>query len=240
MWFVAELSMLTIAAAMVLLPILLYMEAPYGKFYRNGFGYKVNGKFGWFVFESVPWIIFLRCWNLEGIRFYFVVCWLIHYINRSVIYTIRAPNMNPIAISAVMGAILFNLINGYTNTTHVMHNDYHGWHRDVRFYIGSFLFWTGMAINIRSDNILFEIKKTKKGYQIPVSFLYDFISCPNYFGEILEWLGWAVMTWSLPGIAFFIFTCSNLIPRAFKTHQWYLVKFKDYPVVRKRIFPFVM
>ena len=31
-------------------------------------------------------------------------------------------------------------------------------------------------------------------------------SCPNYLGEILEWLGWAVATWSSCGLAFMLFT----------------------------------
>jgi protein-S-isoprenylcysteine O-methyltransferase Ste14 len=226
-----------ILAGLLLFPILTVIEAPYGKFYRSGFGLQVNGKLGWFVFESIPWISFLRCLDLKGIKLYFVGCWMIHYINRSIIYTYRAPSVKPTAISAVLGAILFNIVNGYTNTNLLIHTEY--WSIDLRIYVGSLLFWAGFYINIRSDNILFALKAKGKGYQIPHSFLYEFISCPNYFGEILEWLGWAVMTWSLPGFAFFVFTCSNLIPRALKTHVWYSNTFKNYPN-RKAIIPYLL
>jgi len=61
------------------------------------------------------------------------------------------------------------------------------------------------------------------------------ISCPNYFGEIIEWFGWAIATWSLAGLAFAIFTFSNLVPRALAHHRWYLSKFPNYPKKRRAI-----
>jgi len=53
-------------------------------------------------------------------------------------------------------------------------------------------------------------KKNKKEYSIPRGGLFELISSPNYFGEIIEWTGWAVLTWSLPGLAFAVFTFANL------------------------------
>jgi steroid 5-alpha reductase family enzyme len=29
-----------------------------------------------------------------------------------------------------------------------------------------------------------------------------FISCPNHFGEIIEWIGFAVIAWNLPALSF--------------------------------------
>ena len=40
------------------------------------------------------------------------------------------------------------------------------------------------------------------GYKIPVGGLFRWVSSPNYFGELLEWTGWAIATWSIPGVAF--------------------------------------
>jgi len=70
--------------------------------------------------------------------------------------------------------------------------------------------------------------------------MYRYVSCPNYLGEILEWAAWAVLTWSLVGLVFAIWTGANLIPRALAHHKWYQEKFPDYPKDRKAIIPFLL
>jgi len=65
------------------------------------------------------------------------------------------------------------------------------------------------------------------------------VASPNYFGEIVEWTGWALATWSLPGLAFALFTMANLVPRAHANRVWYIDTFPDYPRQRKRVIPFV-
>jgi protein-S-isoprenylcysteine O-methyltransferase Ste14 len=67
--------------------------------------------------------------------------------------------------------------------------------------------------------------------------LYRWISCPNYLGEIVEWSGWALATWSLPGLAFAVWTAANLAPRAHSHHLWYREHFEDYPPQRKALLP---
>ena len=66
---------------------------------------------------------------------------------------------------------------------------------------GIIIFFIGAYINIKSDEILFSLRKENSGYKIPKTFMYKYISCPNYFGEIIEWLGFAIMTWSFPATA---------------------------------------
>ena len=56
---------------------------------------------------------------------------------------------------------------------------------------------------------------------------------------MIEWLGFAVMTFSIPGFVFFIWTVANLLPRAIATHKWYKEKFDDYPSKRKILIPFI-
>ena len=56
-------------------------------------------------------------------------------------------------------------------------------------------------------------------------------------GEIIEWIGWAILTWSLSGFVFAIWTIANLVPRAFTHHKWYQENFSDYPKNRKAIIP---
>jgi 3-oxo-5-alpha-steroid 4-dehydrogenase 1 len=140
-------------------------------------------------------------------------------------------------------ALLFNTINGYVNGKYLFHLApvYPlSWFYDPRFMTGAILFITGMVINIYSDHILRNLRKSEKNeYRIPYRGLFKYISCPNYFGEIIEWMGWALATWSIPGLAFAVFTFANLVPRAFANHRWYRSKFPDYPEERKAIIPFI-
>ena len=96
-------------------------------------------------------------------------------------------------------------------------------------------------MNISSDNILIQIKSENKGYQIPHGLFYRYVSCPNYLGEILEWIGFAIICYSIPALLFVIWTIANLLPRALANHKWYKLKFKDeYPKNRKAILPFII
>ena len=70
--------------------------------------------------------------------------------------------------------------------------------------------------------------------------MFERVSCPNYFGEILEWLGWAIATWSPAGLAFFVWTVANLTPRAIAHHKWYKDEFENYPDERKALIPFLV
>ena len=102
------------------------------------------------------------------------------------------------------------------------------------------LFFSGMVINIKSDDILIKLRKNNgEGYYSPQGFLYRYISCPNYFGEIIEWLGWAILTLSPSGLVFFIWTFANLVPRARSNHNWSKSNILNYPKNRKAIFPYI-
>ena len=95
-----------------------------------------------------------------------------------------------------------------------------------------------MYLNVKSDNLLLALRARKKsGYGIPYSGGFNAVSCPSYLGEIIEWIGWAVLTWSTAGAAFAVYTMANLIPRAINHHHWYRSKFTDYPSERKVIIP---
>ncbi|MGD0340994.1 MAG: 3-oxo-5-alpha-steroid 4-dehydrogenase, partial [Bacteroidales bacterium] len=103
------------------------------------------------------------------------------------------------------------------------------------------LFIAGFYINKTADEKLRKLRAgSPQEYMIPKGWLFRFISCPHYFGEMIEWGGWAMATWSLPGFAFFIFTVANLFPRAILSHRWYKANFKEYPSGRKAIIPFIL
>ncbi|CAG8553571.1 11136_t:CDS:2 [Paraglomus occultum] len=174
--------------------LLYFLYAPYGKFQSDWVIPNIPGKPGW---------VFMEIWSPLIFLYYFLAppsnpntpaqiilgtLWMVHYVNRVVIYTYRAPGISPMNLSTILCGMMFNVINGYSNAR-----------------------------------------------------LYKYISCPTYFGETVEWIGFAIAAWySPPAILFAFTTPSNLFPRAQRTHRWYLQKFKeDYPRERKAVIPFV-
>ncbi|KAL0628915.1 LOW QUALITY PROTEIN: 3-oxo-5-alpha-steroid 4-dehydrogenase 1 [Plecturocebus cupreus] len=85
----------------------------------------------------------------------------------------------------------------------------------------SFGLWlTGMLINIHSDHILRNLRKPgDTGYKIPRGGLFEYVTAANYFGEIVEWGGYALASWSVEGAAFAFFTFCFLSSRAKGHHH---------------------
>jgi 3-oxo-5-alpha-steroid 4-dehydrogenase 1 len=77
-------------------------------------------------------------------------------------------------------------------------------------------------------------------YKVPYGGLFKWVSCPQYFGEILSFVGFAVMTWNLGAVFVLAMTAGNLIPRARYTHKWFHKNFENYPAERKAIIPFIL
>ncbi|MBT8044435.1 MAG: 3-oxo-5-alpha-steroid 4-dehydrogenase, partial [Verrucomicrobiae bacterium] len=170
---------------------------------------------------------------------------MLHYGNRIFIFPLRIKETGkrmPLVI--VLFAVVFNCINGFFNGYWFgsLTPDYpSSWFYDPRFIAGMALFILGMMINVRSDNTLLNLRKGgKTGYFIPRDGLFKYVSSPNLLGEIIEWLGWAMMCWCLPAFAFALWTMANLIPRALDHHRWYIREFPDYPKSRKAVVPYLL
>ncbi|MGZ3708469.1 MAG: DUF1295 domain-containing protein [Bdellovibrionota bacterium] len=224
---------------------LLFLTAPYGRHLRKGWGPSIASRTGWMVMESpsvflMAGIFFLGDWGTVSLVL--LLFWQLHYVHRALIFPFRSRNgAKPMPISIVLMAVFFNLVNAYLNGRGLSHfgQAYDlSWFGDPRFLLGSILFFGGMAINWQSDQILFRLRKPgETDYKIPHGGLYRWISCPNYFGEMIEWIGWAVATWSVFGAVFAIWTAANLLPRAISHHRWYREKFPEYPRNRRALIP---
>lgn len=49
--------------------------------------------------------------------------------------------------------------------------------------------------------------------------LFEYVSAANYFGEVVEWCGYGLASWSIQGAAFALFTFCVLLSRARQHHQ---------------------
>ena len=161
---------------------------------------------------------FMGRFRFELVPLMFLALFQLHYIYRAWIYPLRTRNAGKRMPLLLVGlAIVLNIINAWVNARWTSHLGVYGpeWLWDPRFVAGVVLFFVGRSINLRADETLRKLRKPgESGYKIPRGGLYEHISCPNYFGELLQWLGWAVATWSLAGVAFAVYTAGNLVPRA--------------------------
>ena len=231
-------------------PFILKFDAPYGRHSSNKWGYSIDNKLAWIVMELpallvCPLIFYLSTNEKSILTSFFIFLWLVHYFNRTIIYPNRIlTKKKKMPLIIAMLAFIFNLVNGYINGYYFGFIDFSyslEWVYTPQFIIGSILFIVGFLINTSSDSILINLrKKNTNEYTIPRKGLFNYISCPNFFGEIIEWLGFAVMTWSIAGLAFFLWTFFNLFPRALSHHTWYKNTFNDYPKNRKAVFPFII
>lgn len=229
---------------------LFFQNAPYGRYLRAGWGPTIPARLGWVVMET-PAVLTVAWFMLSGrngsapMTLVFLVFWQIHYLHRAYIFPFRIRETGkrmPVLIAVF--AIVFNLYNGYVNGRYLgeFADPYPlSWLFDPRFIVGAIAFFTGFAINLHADHVLIGLRKPlETDYKIPHGGMYRYISCPNYFGELLEWIGWAVLTWSIPGLLFAVWTAANLVPRAYNIHRWYREKFSDHPPDRKAVIPFFL
>lgn len=226
---------------------LFFVSAPYGRHTRQGWGPGVSSLAGWMIMESPSALLFAVYFAIGAAPrsltlILFFIMWEAHYIHRAFIYPLTIRDRNKIMpISVMLLAFAFNLGNSYINGRYLftLSGGYpDSWLLDPRFIIGALLFVSGYIINRWADTVLRGLRRPgETGYRIPYGGLFRWISCPNYFGEIVEWVGWAIATWSLPGLAFAIWTIANLAPRAHSHHAWYHAHFADYPPERKALLP---
>ncbi len=236
-----------IAAAGLTFLYLLRMTAPYGRHYAGtGWGPHISSRLGWVIMELPAVVIFLAVY-LAGksashlVPLFFLAMWQVHYLNRTFVFPFRiraTGRKTPLLI--VASGFFFNAINAYINARFISEFGEYAieWLADPRFLTGVGIFLAGIALNLHADNVLIRLRSPgETGYVIPQGGGYRLVSCPNYLGELLEWAGWALATWSTCGLAFFLFTAANLVPRARSNHRWYRETFSDYPPRRKALIP---
>lgn len=235
-------------SAPIVCALLLFIDAPYGRFSRSGWGPEVSSRWAWCIMESPAVIVFgylVLTAPRQGVMLWlFFLMWQAHYVHRTFIYPFSLKSSHRMPLIVLLMAIVFNVINGYLNGTNLRLNAQEDitaeWHTGWQFQIGLTLFVLGMIINKVSDAELSSIRiDATQGYKIPIKFLHQYVSCPNYLGEIVQWCGWALATWSLAGLSFALWTIANLFPRALATHRWYIANFPDYPN-RKALIPGIL
>ena len=246
-------SMLFIAV--VVFVSLYFVEAGYGIFQSKRWGATINNRIGWVIMECPVFLImfaflFLCKEPVSITRIVIFGIFQMHYLQRAFIFPFLIKGNGRLPLSVMFMGILFNLLNALAQGYWIFFESYKmgnfyavDWLTSVPFIIGTAIFLAGFIINLNSDYIIRHLRKSPDdtNHYLPHGGMFNYVTSANYFGEILEWLGFAILTWSLSGFVFFVWTFANLVPRANSIYKRYREIF-SYEMRHnhiKRVFPFI-
>ncbi|XP_069050215.1 very-long-chain enoyl-CoA reductase-like isoform X3 [Lepisosteus oculatus] len=99
------------------------------------------------------------------------------------------------------------------------------------------------SIHVALNNLRFGGPKSQKvpyPTKNPFTWLFFFVSCPNYTYEVGAWLGFTIMTQCIPVALFTLVGFIQMTIWAKGKHETYTREFKDYPELRMPIIPFLL
>lgn len=242
---------------LVVFVTLYYVDAGYGKMRSEKWGPSINNKIGWFLMEMPVFLIVLYLWIIspytitrQAPYWVFLFIFEFHYFQRSFIFPFLLKGKGQMPIIIMLFSVIWNLMNGYIQGFWLFHlapkyfpEMYSAsWLYDPRFIIGTLIFIVGWIINMHSDHVIRHLRKPgDTNHYLPKKGLYKYVTSANYLGEITEWFGFAILTWSFAGLLFWWFSCCNLVPRANSIYHKYEQEFPDEFDRKKlkRIIPFI-
>jgi 3-oxo-5-alpha-steroid 4-dehydrogenase 1 len=228
---------------------LLFATAPYGRHKRKGFGPELSNTAAWVIMEApaslLPLGFYLTAGHFDCATTFAFLLWQAHYVDRAFLYPLRIRGRGaPMPLFVALSGAGFNLLNAYLNfRCFALFGgvDAEAAGGALRIALGALLFGTGWYVNRWADRVLRGLRKPgERGYVIPRGGLYELISCPNYFGELVMWCGFALVAYTKAGLFFALFTAANLVPRAIAHQRDYRKRFVDYPEERRAVIPFVL
>ena len=169
----------------------------------------------------------------------------LHYFQRSFIFPLLMRGRSRMPITILLMGAFFNVINAYLQGGWLFYfapADLYtsAWLYSPQFLVGLVVFGIGMYINLQSDAIIRSLRAPgDTRHYLPHGGMYDYVTSANYFGEILQWGGFALLTFSWAGLLFFVWTAANLVPRADAIYRRYREEFGEAVGRRKRVFPFL-
>lgn len=246
-----------VVATMGVLAVIVFIalhriNAGYGMMRSSKWGPSVNNRLGWFVMELPSLACMAVIWALSPRAGEVAPCvmgglFALHYFQRVFIFPFLIRGKGTMPWIIILLGMTFNAINAYMIggwlfylSPPTLYVD--SWLLSPLFILGTIVFFIGMLINLHSDHVIRSLRKPgDNNHYIPQKGLYRYVASANYFGETVEWTGYAILTWSVAGLVFALWTFANLAPRARKIHEKYCNEFgAEYKSLHRRfIIPFL-
>lgn len=240
-----------VLTAVIVFIALYFVKAGYGIFRTKQWGFSINNKVAWVLMEAPVFIVMLYMWTSNGAStvlpaFLAFLLFELHYFQRSFVFPLmmKGNSRMPIAIMAM--GIVFNVINGLLIGTSLFvfspsqFNEGAVYLTHPTAIAGIIVFFCGMGINIHSDHVIRHLRQPgDTRHYLPQKGFYRYVTSANYFGELVEWTGFALFCSTPAAWLFVVWTAANLVPRAAAIHKRYREEFGDAVGNRKRVIPFV-
>ena len=244
MWAMAVIAVFVFIA-------LYFVKAGYGIFRTKQWGISINNKAAWVMMEAPVFIVMLYMWASNGAStalpsFLAFLLFELHYFQRSFIFPMLMKGKSRMPIAIMLMGITFNVINGLLIGTSLfvfppsLFNEGIAYLAHPTAILGIAIFFVGMAINLHSDHVIRHLRQPgDTRHYLPQKGFYRYVTSANYFGELVEWTGFAILAATPAAWLFVVWTAANLVPRAAAIHRHYREEFGNAVGTRKRIIPFV-
>lgn len=230
---------------------LFFIKAGYGIFRTSQWGISIPNKIGWILMEAPVFFVMLWLWiksdiPVLSVPFLFLFLFEIHYFQRSFVFPFLMKGKSRMPVTIMLMGIIFNFLNGYMlgewffflapedmYTTEYLSNPW--------LWIGMAIFFLGMGINWHSDYVIRHLRAPgDTRHYLPNKGMYCYVTSGNYFGELLEWTGFAILSSSPAAWVFVWWTFANLGPRAYAIRKKYREEFGVEAVGnRKCLIPYI-
>ncbi len=239
------------AVGLIVFIALFFVKAGYGMFRTAQWGFSIPNKIGWLLMEAPVFFVMLILWlqsdrSVLSVPFLFFLLFELHYFQRSFVFPFLMKGKSQMPVAIMLMGVVFNLLNGYIQgewlfflaPEDLYSSDYLC---RINFWIGILVFFLGMGINWHSDYVIRHLRQPgDTRHYLPEKGLYHWVTSGNYFGELLEWTGFALTTSSPAAWAFVWWTFANLAPRAYAIRQKYREEFGVEAVgKRKCLIPYI-
>ncbi len=240
-----------VAIAFVVFVALYFVKAGYGKFRTPAWGFSINNKTAWVLMEApvfftmaVLWLQSADPWLLPQLVLFLL--FELHYFQRSFVFPLLLKGKGSMPVCIMLMGVTFNVVNGMMQAGGLFlfppaeYADGAAYLIQPRTLAGIAIFFAGMAVNIHSDHVIRSLRKPgDTNHYLPERGMYRFVTSANYFGELVEWTGFAIASSTWASWVFVLWTAANLVPRAAAIYNRYAEEFGDVVYSRKRIIPFV-
>uniref|UniRef100_A0A674I5K4 Steroid 5 alpha-reductase 1 n=1 Tax=Terrapene triunguis TaxID=2587831 RepID=A0A674I5K4_9SAUR len=203
--------------------LLRFVWMPYGRYSTPRLGCLVPVRLAWALQELPSLLVPLGLSLFSGAarvskwpNRVLLALFIGHYAHRyqALIFSFLIRGGKPTPFITFALALIFCVYNGYLQGRSLSNYAEYpsGWLKGPCFIVGFAGWLSGMTINIYSDHILRNLRKPgETGYKIPRGGLFEYVTGANFFGEILEWFGFALASCTIESAAFAICTLFILV-----------------------------